>query len=87
MVTKPNSLPSRGTGTFMPHKPPIVVGIAKIMVTEARNFITKFRLLLMIEANTSIMLLRIWLYNSLLIFNDDVFQKVFVFFVELDQMS
>ena len=44
------------------------VGIAKIMVTDAKNFMTRFRLLLMMLAKTSIMLLRMWLYISDLAF-------------------
>ena len=63
-IKKPEATSANGTGTFMPHRPEISVGIDRMMVTEARNRITRFRLLLMMEANTSIMLCKMWLYIS-----------------------
>ena len=39
-----------GTGTFMPHRLAIKVGMARMMVMEVKNFMTPFRLLEMMEA-------------------------------------
>ena len=47
---KPFGLPLNATGTFIPQKLASMVGMDKIMVMAAKNFITKFTLLLMILA-------------------------------------
>ena len=85
-IRNPKGFSAKGTGTFMPHKPLMSVGIAKIMVTDAKNFMTRFRLLLMMLAKTSIMLLRMWLFYSLLIFDDNIVQQILIFFVYLYKM-
>ena len=52
---KPFGLALNATGTFIPHKLASMVGIERIIVMAAKNFITRFTLLLMILAKPSIM--------------------------------
>ena len=61
---KPNSVSRKGIDTFMPQKLAIMVGIARRIVMDARNFITMLRLLEMTEAKASIMLLKMLEYIS-----------------------
>ena len=42
MYKNPLPFSSKGTGTFMPKKLDTTVGIARMMVMAARNFITRF---------------------------------------------
>lgn len=52
---KPFGLSANATGTFIPQKDANIVGMDKIIVMAAKNFITKFTLLLMMLAKPSIM--------------------------------
>ena len=54
-IKNPIGWDAQGTGTFIPKKLAIIVGIAITIVTEARNFMTMFRLLEITEAKASIM--------------------------------
>ena len=63
-MTNPYSLSAKGTGTFIPQKLESIVGIARIIVTDAKNRITKLRLLEIIEANTSNIPVNICVYIS-----------------------
>ena len=54
-------LSAKGTLTFIPKKLATIVGIAKMIVTDVRNFITIFKLLEMTDAYASIVPLRILL--------------------------
>ena len=51
---KPQIVPANGTPTFMPQMDAIMVGMVRIMVIAAKNFITVFWLLLITLANASI---------------------------------
>lgn len=53
-IKNPIGCDAHGTGTFIPKKLAIIVGIAITIVTEARNFITIFRLFEITEAKASI---------------------------------
>ena len=53
-IKNPIGWDAQGTGTFIPKKLAIMVGIAITMVTDARNFMTIFRLFEITEANASI---------------------------------
>lgn len=54
----PNGASAQGTGTLMPQRLNINVGIARIMVTEVRNFMIWDRRLEMMEEKESIMDMR-----------------------------
>ena len=56
----------KGRLTFIPKKLVTMVGMLSTMVMEARNFMTTFRLLEMIEANASIMELRMSLLMAVI---------------------
>ena len=53
-IQKPFGLVENVTGTFIPQKLANIVGIDKMIVMAAKNFITKFRLLLIMLAKPSI---------------------------------
>ena len=57
----PISLSEKGTGTFIPHKLKMMVGTARIIVIDAKNFITIFRLFEITDAYASIVPLKILL--------------------------
>ena len=52
---------AKGTGTFMPKKLDMTVGIARMIVMAARNFITRFWLFEMMDVKVSAMRARILL--------------------------
>ena len=54
----PKGASAQGTGTLMPQRLNINVGIARIMVTEVRNFMIWDRRLEMMEEKESIMDMR-----------------------------
>jgi hypothetical protein len=53
----------KGSGTFMPKKLAIMVGIIKIMVTEVSRLTTIFKLFEMMELKKSIVPFKILLYT------------------------
>ena len=53
-IQNPFGLPANATGTFIPQNEANIVGMDKIIVIAAKNFITKFTLLLMMLAKPSI---------------------------------
>ncbi len=54
MATKAKGAFVRGTGTFIPNRPPMIVGMAITMVMAARYFITLFRRLEITELISSL---------------------------------
>ena len=50
MIKKPHGVCPKGTTTFIPQKVPSIVGIERIIVIAAKNFIITLTLLLMIDA-------------------------------------
>ena len=58
--TKPRGASPQGTGTLIPHRLKINVGMARIMVTEVRNFMIWDRRLEMMEEKESIMDIRMF---------------------------
>ena len=52
-IPKPSLFSLSGTGTFIPKKLDITVGIAMIIVIAAKNFMTIFWLFEIIEENVS----------------------------------
>lgn len=66
-TTKPNPYgfeSRKGTLTFIPQKLAIIVGIAKIIVIDVKNFMTIFKLFEIMDANVSVRFVRILLYIS-----------------------
>ena len=61
IIANPKKLSSKGTGTFIPQKLEIKVGIAKIIVIEVNVYITPFKLFEIIEAYASIVPFKILL--------------------------
>ena len=55
IIQKPLGLVLKATGTFIPQKLASMVGMDNMMVMAAKNFITKFTLLLIMLAKPSIM--------------------------------
>ena len=53
---KPQGVPAKGTGTFIPHREAIIVGMESSAVKEVRVFMVMFRLLLITDANASVVL-------------------------------
>ena len=62
ITTNPIGLFSNGSATFIPQKLDIIVGTAKIIVIDVKNFITPFRLFDIIDAYASMVPLKILLY-------------------------
>ena len=60
----PHSFSWKGRGTLTPQRLKIVVGTDKIMVMEAKNFITMFRLFEIMEAKVSDIFMRMLEYIS-----------------------
>ena len=61
IISNPLGLSCNGNATFIPNIPPIMVGIAINIVTEANTFITILRLFDITEAKKSIVLDKILL--------------------------
>lgn len=61
IIMKACGCPDSGTGTFIPKKLAIMVGIVKTIVIEVKNFMTMFKLLEITEAKASIVPLKILL--------------------------
>ena len=62
IAAKPYALVANGiptTFTFIPYNPEIIVGSSKMIVIAARNFMTWFKLLSMIDPNSDIVLRKI----------------------------
>lgn len=60
-IKKASGLFANGISTFIPKKLATMVGIDKTIVIDAKNFMTIFKLLEMIEAKASIVPLRMLL--------------------------
>ena len=52
----PHGEPAKGTGTFMPHKEAIIVGMDSNAVKDVRIFMVIFKLLLITDAKASVVL-------------------------------
>ena len=53
---KPHGVPAKGTGTFIPYREAMIVGMDSSAVREVSIFMVMFRLLLITDANASVVL-------------------------------